>query len=114
MSTQTFSRSYLKSLPEERKKKEIDMIIDAGIISIKNAASIGETTYWISLDYMIESGGNIRVRNHGSSPIDISISDLMVGYKERFPDCKISYHEDLEGGIISGGSLRRRILLDWT
>jgi hypothetical protein len=38
----------------------------------------------------------------------------MIGYKERFPDCKVSYHEDMEGGIVSGGSIRKRILLDWT
>jgi hypothetical protein len=115
MSRQTFSRSYLKSLPEDRKQKEIDSLIKEYVDDIKNKAALGETTYWFPLNAMINTDDNfVNARNHGNIATQITIGDLVVGFEERFPDCKVSYQENWTERIGSMRYLKKGILLDWT
>ena len=83
MQAKKFSKAYLQSIPILRKNDYINSFIDDSIGKIENAAGIGKTSYLISL-YMQPPFTN---------PHNITNAELINLYKERFPDCKVSYVE---------------------
>jgi len=99
METQTFSRSFLQTMPERNKQKLIDMIIRGFIQYLLNVAATGRTSYTFEI---------------GSISPSITHDDLVIAFQQRFPDCKISYHETMEKAPLFKNLLKKSILIDWS
>jgi hypothetical protein len=93
MNTQTYSRDFLKSMPEQRKKQQIDTIVQGFIHDIQTAAALGITSY--------------RYVREDSALTD---AEIVAGFFERFPGCKV-YYENI---ITETSKLKRSIVIDWS
>ena len=98
MSLQTYSREYLQAMPQQKKEKLIDRIIQGFLHEIQTAAELGITSY----------------RYIRSYPLDLSDADIVAGFFTRFPGCKV-YYEDIL--VEKGGHthiLKNTIVIDWS
>jgi hypothetical protein len=108
MNRETFTRAYLKGLPEEHRKSLIDtFIVHPHIYPIKRAAIDGMNTYVYYEENHID---NRNLKELGP----ITQKELIDGFKRVFPDCSISYeivvNERISGLKISQGA----IVIDWS
>ena len=127
-SSETFSRSYLQGLPEERKQKHIDNMLQKYIHEIKHSAGIGKTSYTfdqtrISQDRNqrgVVEGEGVRLNRPGrgdenipSAPV-VTNEDLIAAFQKRFPDCDVSYQETWVDVNPHNRVLKKGILIDWS
>ena len=96
MSSQTLTNVIM---PEQRKQHIIELIIQGFSKYVENLAAIGKTSY--------------RFDTVGISP-QITKDDLMKGIQRRYPDSKISYHEDYVNISLLKKVLKKTILIDWS
>jgi len=93
MSVQTYSREYLQSVPQQKKKEQIDKIVQEIIGDIHIAAAVGGTTY----RYVRESS-------------ELTEPEIVAGFFERFPGCKVYYEEAVD----HTKRLKKSIVIDWS
>lgn len=93
MSVQTYSRDFLQSMPEQRKKRQIDNIVQGFIHDIQTAAALGITSY-----------------RYVKEETTLTDAEIVAGFFERFPGCKV-YYEDI---ITEANKLKRSIVIDWS
>ena len=108
MNKETFTRAYLKGLPEEHRKSLIDIfIVKPHIFPIKKAAIEGMNTYVYFEDYHIDKP---NLQELGP----ITMEEVIDGFKRVFSDCTISYKiavtEPVSGLKINQGA----IVIDWS
>jgi hypothetical protein len=108
MNGETFTRAYLKALPEEHRKSLINTyIVRPHIFPIKKAAIDGMNTYVYYEDNHFD---NRNLKELGP----ITHNELIEGFKRVFPDCSISYKlavtEHIPGLKITQGA----IVIDWS
>ena len=123
MSLQTYSREYLQSIPEERKQKMIDTIVSGFIHILKEAAGTGFTSYRCNL--LVDEKGCLRnllnphqnrilVGSHHPPPPVLTNDDLIAGFQDRFPGCKVFYEEVWVATGPSTQNLKKSIVIDWS
>uniref|UniRef100_A0A6C0L7D4 Uncharacterized protein n=1 Tax=viral metagenome TaxID=1070528 RepID=A0A6C0L7D4_9ZZZZ len=139
MSSQTFSRSVLQGIPEQRKQQDIDGLIERFIHELLHAAAMGKTSYMYQPPHdLIQTGHAIRInvssnppalgKTFLSSPSSatgmnslsntplpvITIDDLVSAFQKKFPDCDVSYQETWVDIDSNNRSLKKGILIDWS
>lgn len=95
MSSQTFTNV----IQEDRKLQLINIIIQGFSKYVENLAAIGKTSY--------------RFDTVGISP-QITKEDLISGIRLKYPDSKVSYHEDYVNISLLKKVLKKTILIDWS
>lgn len=122
MSVQIYSRDYLQSIPEERKQKIIDTMVSGFIQYLKEAAAVGGTSY--RCDLLVDEKGcqrnlfnpqqnRIIARSHSPPPV-LTIEDIISGFQERFPGCKVFYEEAWVATGPNTQTLKKGIVIDWS
>lgn len=101
----TYSREYLKSVPEQRKQQEVDLIVQRFINELQNDAAIGKTSYL----YVREP---YRVLHTNQPPL--TDAELVAGFFTRFPGCNIYYDESWVETNKSTRTLKKGIMIDWS
>jgi hypothetical protein len=102
----TYSREFLKSMPEQVKQQEIDLIVNRFIQEIRNTAARGKTSYL----YVRDSQRDHRC----SPPPPLTDADLIAGFFTRFPGCNIYYDESWVETNSSTRTLKKGIMIDWS
>ena len=143
MSTQPFSRQYLRDLPEmERQralKSEIQAIFSAMSHQVEAVARKHETRYLYDISLWMankqqqgllkkpmiqpqskkEAMFNAQQQAYeqaqqAQAPPEELIQELLAGLKEKFPDCAVSFQEDWIETRQGVRELKKGILIDWS
>jgi hypothetical protein len=104
--TRTYSREFLKSMPEQVKQQQIERIVDGFIGQVQNAAASGKTSYL----YVRDTQG-VNIQPLLKLPTD---ADLIAGFFTRFPGCNIYYDESWVETNSSTRTLKKGIMIDWS
>jgi hypothetical protein len=111
MPEQIYSRSYLRDLPDRRKKQEVDSMIQSFIFELNNHACRGITHYFFDMSNMkhiAEIGMYEKARTY-----NCSIEEIMDEFKVRFPGCGIHYKEQWINTSATTSRLKKGIYIDW-
>ncbi len=107
MSIRTYSREYLQAIPQERKKQLVDRIIQGFINDIHTAAAVGMTSY----RYVRPTA--MGVNSYPPDPV-LTDAELVAGFFERFPGCKVYYEEVWVESGTDTKTLKKGIVIDWS
>ena len=99
MSFQTFDKAYLQSMPDRRKQEIIDKVIQGFLQYLLNTAACGKTSYTFD--------------TAGISPT-ITSEDLVAAFKNKFPDCSVSYQEVSIAVTSFNKVIKKNIVIDWS
>ena len=107
----THSRASLQAAPAERRLDAIRVFIEGANTGhlVKNAASLGKTSYLVALPKPSASG----VHTH-PPPYIVTPADILEGLKAKFPGCDVELHEewvDVRPGVREH---RSGIRIDWS
>ena len=109
---QTYSREFLQQIPAERKKQQIDMITRTFVGEVQNQAASGKTSYMCNTQLL--DNYNMNRKRQSPTPPEISIDDLLMGIRERFPDCDVNYEETWVDQSNNTKVLKKGIVIDWS
>ncbi len=100
----TYSAEHLQSLPAKQRRDAIRHTVDNLHSPVLAAATAGKTAYLINIgDYMK------RI-----APAIFTIDDLLEGFRDKFPGCKVEYTETWEDVRPGVREQRSGILIDWS
>lgn len=109
--SQTYSREYLQSIPQERKQQQIDCIISFFINDLKNAAALGKTSY----TYTRPAQSMKLTFPHPPSPYpELTDAEIIAGFLARFPGCNVYYDESWVETNTTTRVLKKGIVIDWS
>lgn len=103
-SPQTFSRSFLQGIPEQRKQQHINQIIQGFMNELLNVAAAGKTSYMYSLNV---------AQSYPPPPVTTN-DDLVSAFQKKFPDCDVSYQETWVDVNPHNRVLKKGIVIDWS
>jgi len=107
------SRAYLQSLPAQKKREQIEQMLDHVNTIVKNEAISGKTSYLYNLkNPQIEHYMKTRVHQPHLPVIDDS--DFLPVLQTMFPDCTISYQETWIDITATNKVLTKGFLIDWS
>ena len=109
MSSQRYSREYLQSIPQQRKQEEIDRIVNNFKIQIFTAAAAGFTSY----RYLRDDRATQQV-GVGHPVVVLTDAEIVAGFFERFPGCKVYYEEAWVESGKDTKTLKKGIVIDWS
>lgn len=112
-SPQTFSRSFLQGIPEQRKQQHINQIIQWFIHELQNAAAAGKTSYMYSLDQR-HAVAAVGLGQSNPPPPVTTNDDLVSAFQKKFPDCDVSYQETWVDVNPHNRVLKKGIVIDWS
>jgi hypothetical protein len=95
-----FSRSALKDIPEQGKRKYIDLIIRGFTTDLQTAAATSKSFY----TYVIQD----------DLPHKITKDDLVNAFLNEFDGCDISYRETTTTNAVGKRILVKTIVIDWS
>ena len=110
--TNTYSREYLRDLPEKRRRDAISQAVSNLQSQVIQAATAGKVFHLVDLKqfaHMRTSG----VHYH-PPPYIPTDQDLVEGFKNKFPDCKVEYTEMWEDVRPGVREQKKGILIDWS
>ena len=102
--TYTYSADYLQSLPAKQRRDAIRNAVDNLYQPILVAATSGKTSYLVNVGTYLKQ----------IAFTTITIDDLLEGFRDKFPGCKVEYMETWEDVRPGVREQRRGILIDWT
>ena len=139
MSTQSYSRQYLRELPEAQRRQilqnDVFRLFQQMEQRLKAAALKGETRYlhdmsqWMEQQYQqrrvehqqrVGQAANFSkaeaqlLQQKGPDPPEPPSEELLAGLKEKFPDCVVSFQEDWVETRQGVRELKKGILVDWS
>ena len=121
MNNNVISRQYLQSLPLEVKRAEVSSLISTFQKALLSAAGSGQTSYLFDMtnaDYIIESPQKDVMKQSVytslNPPYTIPLDELIQLFKERFPDCTITYQELMVDTKFNFKVPQKGILIDWS
>ena len=139
MSTQSYSRQYLRELPEAHRRQilqgDVFRLFQQMEQRLKAAALKGETRYlhdmspWMEQQYQqrrvehqqrVGQAANFSkaeaqlLQQKGPDPPEPPSEELLAGLKEKFPDCAVSFQEDWVETRQGVRELKKGILVDWS
>jgi len=107
MSIQTFSRSFLQNIPEQRKQQVIDGHIQEFINELQEAAAAGKTKYIYN--------PNTRRLFQTKPPLPVVTNDELVSaFQKKFPGCDVLYEETWVDLDSNNRFLKKGIVIDWS
>ena len=100
----TYSVDYLQSLPDKQHRDAIRFAVDQLFPPVLVAATAGKTSCLVNVgDYLKQI-----------APTTITVDDLLEGFRDKFPGCKVDYTETWEDVRPGVREQRSGILIDWT
>ncbi len=108
----TYSAEHLQSLPAKQRRDAIRCAVDHLYQPVLTAATAGKTSYLVNVgEYLkkIASGAQTY-----PPPYVITIDDLLEGFRNKFPGCKVDYTEAWEDVRPGVREQRSGILIDWS
>lgn len=90
------SREFLRGIPAKLQQEKVDRIIKASYNDLYTTASAGATSYFYDRSLTNQA------------------DELVPFFKERFPDCKITYEEHWGKDADDTPLLRKGIRIDWS
>ena len=109
MNTQTFSRSFLQGIPEQRKQEKIDYLINRFVRYLQDDAAEGKTSYMYVYNQIDKNSGLQMM-----VPLGITDEELVSAFSKRFPDCAVSYQEKWVDVARDNRVLKKGIVIDWS
>jgi hypothetical protein len=128
----TFSREKLQGIPAEIKRSQFEQFVNSFIGDLKATAADGETTYLVNLSPYLQmklqaqqhrmlQSPHLKVRAMIRQPIEppqmqigAAATELIPLFKEKFPDCTITYQEIWTDTDAKTRVLKEGILIDWS
>ncbi len=112
----TYSADYLQSLPAKQRRDAIRTAVDHLHSSVLTAATAGKTSHLVNVDQYV---GDSKNKAFGKShtyppPYNVTIDDLLGGFQDKFPGCKVEYTETWEDVRPGVREQRSGILIDWS
>lgn len=108
MSSETFSRDYLQSIPEKRKQELIKSIVDSFKIQLFNAAAEGKKSY-----LYVKPSPNGYAASWPPPPV-LTDAEIIAGFFLIFPGCNIYYEETWVEATKDTKTLKKGIVIDWS
>jgi hypothetical protein len=106
----TFSRDFLRGLPEHTKQERIDIEIDRFIDQLRAAAAAGDRSYFHIPSDLLNNPFSTTQRLQ-----PITDQDLLDGIRRRFTDCTVSLQYALLAAVdTKKQELQKGILIDWS
>lgn len=105
----SYSRDYLKGIPEQIKQQLIDNTVSRFIQDLRSAAANGKTSYLFVKD-------DDKAKDHAcrtNQPL-LTDADLIAGFCKRFPGCNIYYDESWVETNSNTRTLKKGIMIDWS
>ena len=110
---QFYSREFLQGISDKRKQERIDSIIQSFILDLQNQAACGKTFYMYNTQLL-----DNRSRRHIPGGIlpdpEIPVDDLLVRFRQKFPDCDVNYEETWVDQSNNTKVLKKGIMIDWS
>jgi hypothetical protein len=110
----TYSREYLRGIPEQlrqqRKKQILQNVINAVVQPVTTAATNEKTSC------IIEESVYASQQSHfqRTGVVTITTDDIIGALQEKFPDCIISFQEAWVDTAHNTRVLKKGILIDWS
>ena len=108
----TYSREYLRDLPAKRRREAISNAVINLQSEVIQSATCGNSFYIVDLSHF-ENTRNKGVRSYPPSYIPTK-DDLIEGFRNKFPDCKVEYTEMWEDVRPGVRQQKKGILIDWS
>lgn len=104
MSSNPISRATLQGMPEKTRQLIIHSIVDGTVSLIQHAANTGRTSYTYDPVQDIE-----RYKSRS-----ITTDNLVAAFKQKFPDCDVSYEETWVEIRPGNKVIKKGIVIDWS
>ena len=121
MSSTIYNRSFLQSLPEMYKQDRADQIVESVIQSILSTARSEKTSYLYTT--YVEPPEHIKadvyamkqhlLQQQQPQP-PVSYDYILQAFKNKFPECDVTYQESWIDIDASTRVLKKGILIDWS
>ena len=108
----TFSRNYLRDLPEKRRRDAIEQAVQGLHNQVIHAATYGKMFHVVDIGHIVKCR-SINYRDQ-SQPYIPTNDDLVEGFKAKFPDCRVEYAEMWEDVRPGVREQKIGILVDWS
>lgn len=108
MNSQTYSRDYLQSIPQQRKEQAMDGLVQMIINDIRTAAAVGMTSY-----RYVKKEKAVSVNSYPPAPV-LTDEEMIAGFAARFPGCKVFYEETWVEVCRDTKKLQKGIVIDWS
>ncbi len=112
MAEMAYSRAYLRDLPAKRRRDAIANTVSHMQGDIIQSATSGKAFHIVDLT-KYEKMCNSGVRCH-PPPYIPTTDDLIEGFRNKFPDCRVEYTETWEDVRPGVREYRKGILIDWS
>ena len=117
-----YSRTYLQNISNENKKISVNNMISQFIDDLRRIAGLGQKSYFYNMTNMQfvrnpiinQPGNDIIPNNNNNQTYSIHIDELLPLFREKFPDCSISYQEIWSESTPGTRVLKKGILIDWS
>jgi len=106
--TYTYSAEHLQSLPEKHRKGIIRDAVDHLYRPVLVAATAGKTSHIVNIDQYL------RKPHTYQPPYIVTLDDLLEGFRDKFPGCRVEYTETWEDVRPGVREQRTGILIDWS
>ena len=115
----TMSREQLQQLPAKHRMEAIHSVVNQYSQQVVNAATAGKAFHLVDLATYFKQfrsgGGEFKVTCHTYPPPYIpTADDLVEGFKEKFPGCRVEYTETWEDVRPGVKEQKSGLLVDWS
>ncbi len=110
MATTTYTREWLKGLPEREKQSYVDGILRNYVGGIHRAAGNGKTSHLVAIN-MQEI---LNPLGRPSNMPTLTMDDLVKGFQRIFPDSSVSIKEEWVETKPNTREFKKGILIDWS
>jgi len=117
----TYSREYLQSLPEKKKREEVDAIIRGFITTLRRGAELGETSYFFDMSNMRKVAHSDPRQKRQTITYDqqsqsttMTNEEIAERFQAAFPGCSVKYDEQWVETNASTKVFKRGITIEWS
>ncbi len=112
----TYPADYLQSLPAKQRRDAIRSAVDNLCQPVLAAATSGKAFHLVNVSQYVRdpSKRNGPAVNSYPPPYIVTIDDLLEGFRDKFPGCKVEYTETWEDVRPGVREQRSGILIDWS
>ncbi len=112
MFDRVYNRSELRDLPAKRRRETVIDIVQKVYDEVYRSATLGNMFHLVDVSKLPIICSDEAKRN--TAPHIPTIDDMVIGFRNKFPDCKVEYTEmweDVKPGV---RQQKRGILIDWS
>jgi hypothetical protein len=109
----TYSAEHLRSLPEKHRRDAIRRAVEDVYQPVLAAATAGKAFHLVNVSRLLSDQKTNRSVPY-PPPYVLTIDDLLEGFRNKFPGCKVDYTEAWEDVRPGVREQRSGILIDWS